>query len=178
MSRIIAVVMRVLAVGVLWVALWGDPSMSTWAAGVAVGVVLSTLFRRRSSGRIVVRPLRLLVLLVYFSGQMMWSTLAVVGAVIRPAGRVKTGIIAVPLSDCPDGLVTLIADMISLTPGTLTLEVTRDPPTLYVHALDTRDVESLRRQVRRLEVLTVRALGDEAALASLRRDDTKARVLR
>ena len=82
------------------------------------------------------------------------------------------GIVAVPLRGCSDAVATLIADAISLTPGTLTLEVRRDPLTLYVHALDTRDVEQVQRDVRTLEVLAVRAFGDDAALAGLADDDT------
>jgi multicomponent Na+:H+ antiporter subunit E len=69
-------------------------------------------------------------------------------------------------------VVTLIADAITLTPGTLTLEVVADPLTLYVHVLDGRDLEAVRREVRRLEVLAVRAFGDAEALAGLAVDDS------
>ena len=81
---------------------------------------------------------------------------------------------AVPLRGCSDAVVTLIADAITLTPGTLTLEVRRDPLTLYVHALDVRDVTVLQQDVRTLEVLAVKAFGDADALAGLAVDDTTA----
>ena len=93
--------------------------------------------------------------------------------VVAPRDRVRTGIVAVPLLGCSDAVATLIADAISLTPGTLTLEVRREPLTLYVHALDTRDVEELRKEIRVLEVLAVRAFGDAEALAGLPQDDTR-----
>ena len=47
-----------------------------------------------------------------------------------------------------------------------------DPLTLYVHVLDGRDLEAVRREVRRLEVLAVRAFGDAEALAGLAVDDS------
>ena len=69
-------------------------------------------------------------------------------------------------------MVTLIADAITLTPGTLTLEVRRTPLTLYVHALDVRDPAVLQDEIRTLEVLAVKAFGDDDALAGLAVDDT------
>jgi multicomponent Na+:H+ antiporter subunit E len=94
--------------------------------------------------------------------------------VIAPRDRIRSGIIAVPLQGCSDAVATLIADAISLTPGTLTLEVRREPLTLYVHALDVRDIIGLQREVRTLEVLAVKAFGDADAIAGLALDDTSA----
>jgi multicomponent Na+:H+ antiporter subunit E len=93
--------------------------------------------------------------------------------VVAPRDRIRTAIVAVPLRGCSDAVVTLIADAISLTPGTLTVEVRREPLTLYVHALDVRDVGVLQGEVRTLEVLAVKAFGDEDALAGLAVDDTQ-----
>jgi multicomponent Na+:H+ antiporter subunit E len=92
--------------------------------------------------------------------------------VIAPRHRVHTGIVAVPLRGCSDAVATLIADAISLTPGTLTLELRRRPLTLFVHALDVRDVEQVQADVRRLEVLALKAFGPPAALSGLDVDDT------
>jgi hypothetical protein len=52
--------------------------------------------------------------------------------------------------------------------------VRREPPILIVHALDVRDVERVRADVRRLEVLAVEAFGAPAAVAQLAVDDTAA----
>jgi multicomponent Na+:H+ antiporter subunit E len=104
---------------------------------------------------------------VVFLYKLVESTVVVARTVIAPRDRVKSGIIAVPLHGCSDAVATLIADSISLTPGTLTLEVRRDPLILYVHALDTRNIETLRRDIHRLEFLAIRAFGDETAIAAL-----------
>jgi multicomponent Na+:H+ antiporter subunit E len=64
-------------------------------------------------------------------------------------------------------VVTLVANAVSLTPGTLTLELDRPGNILYVHVLHLRDLESVRRDVRSLEALVVRAFGDADSLASL-----------
>jgi multicomponent Na+:H+ antiporter subunit E len=66
-----------------------------------------------------------------------------------------------------------VADAVSLTPGTLTLEVQREPLILYVHVLHLRSVEDVRRDVRRLELDAVRAFGSAEALRGLTTDDTR-----
>ena len=101
--------------------------------------------------------------------------MVVARAVISPRGALHTGIVAVPLRGCSDAVVTLIADAITLTPGTLTIEVRRDPPVLFVHALDLRDVAQVQADIRKLEVLAVRAFGSDEALAGLDIDDAVSR---
>ena len=54
---------------------------------------------------------------------------------------IRTGVIAVPLPGCSDGLLTLVTNIIALTPGTMPLQVTQDPTVLYVHVLHLGDVE-------------------------------------
>jgi multicomponent Na+:H+ antiporter subunit E len=72
-----------------------------------------------------------------------------------------------------DGLATVVGNAITLTPGTLTVDVRRDdpdrPPVLYVHVLHFSDVDSLRRDVVRLERLAVRAFGTKEQRVELER---------
>jgi multicomponent Na+:H+ antiporter subunit E len=131
-----------------------------------------TLFDTWRPGHVIVRPVAAAKFAAYFLSKLVVATLVVARTVVRPHDRIRNGIVAVPLTGCSEAVVTLIADAISLTPGTLTLEVRRDPLTLYVHALDVRDVAALRHEIRTLEVLAVRAFGDADALAGLDVDDT------
>ena len=72
-------------------------------------------------------------------------------------------------------LVTVVANAIALMPGSVTVEVERDPPTLYVHVLHLRSVEDVRRDIHRLEVMAVRAFGSAEALAGIEQDDSSIR---
>jgi multicomponent Na+:H+ antiporter subunit E len=164
---------RVLWLVAVWLALWNDVSVANVASGLLVAVAVMAAFRSWHAGRVIVRPLAAAHFAAFFAYKLVESTVVVAKAVMAPAHRVHTGIVAVPLQGCSDALVTLIADAITLTPGTLTLEVRRDPLTLYVHALDVRDVEAVRADVRKLEVLAVRAFGDDEALRGLAVDDTE-----
>lgn len=158
----------------LWLALWGEISVANVVAGIVVALAVGALAGTRRSGQIVVRPLHVLRFACYFAFKLVEASLIVAREVLARRRRIRTGIVAVPLHGCSDAVVTLIADSISLTPGTLTVEVTTEPQTLFVHVLHLRDVEQVRRDVRRLEVLVVRAFGTADALAGLTEDDTRA----
>lgn len=166
---------RLLRIGVLtviWIVLWSDLSIANVAGGLLVATVIAVLFDTWNNGTFPIRPVHAIRFAVYFLYKLVEASIVVARTVIAPRNRVRTGIIAVPLRGCSDAVATLVADAISLTPGTLTLEVRRDPLTLYVHALDTRDVEQVQLDIRTLEVLAVRAFGDADAIAGLVTDDT------
>jgi multicomponent Na+:H+ antiporter subunit E len=163
---------RIAWLTVAWVVLWSDLSAANVASGLLVAGAITLAFDTWRPGGIVLRPLAVARFLGTFAYLLVASTVVVARTIVTPRDRIRTGIVAVPLHGCTDAVTTLIADAITLTPGTLTVEVQRDPLTLYVHALDVRDVEHLRRDVRRLEVLAVRAFGDAAAIAGLDADDS------
>ena len=165
-------VVRLLWLTTIWVALWSDISAANVLSGLLVAGVIVALFDTWRPGHVIVRPVAATKFAIYFVYQLVVSSLVVARTVVTPRHRIRTGIVAVPLRGCSDAVVTLIADAISLTPGTLTLEVRREPPTLYVHALDVRDITVLQREIRTLEVLAVKAFGDDDALTGLAVDDT------
>ncbi|MBP1996317.1 multisubunit Na+/H+ antiporter MnhE subunit [Paenibacillus eucommiae] len=87
-------------------------------------------------------------LLVLFLKELVVSTIAVVRQIIRPRLLVRPGIFAYQTELETDWEVTLLACLITLTPGTLTLEVSNDQRTLYIHAMDIQDVEQLSKQIK------------------------------
>ena len=138
---------------VLWVVLWRDPSVANVASGVVVGVLveLAQPDRSGSGTRHGVRPLAVLSFLGFFAVKLVESNLVLAREVVTPRNKIRTGVIEVPLHPCSDRIVTLVANAVSLTPGTLTLEVRRlATPTLYVHVLHLHDVERARHDVREL----------------------------
>jgi len=166
--------LRLVLLTTIWVILWSDLSVANVLSGLVVAALTVAAFDTWRNSRVVVRPIAALRFFGYVAYQMAVSTLIVARTIISPRARIHRGIVAVPLRGCSDAVVTLIADAISLTPGTLTLEVRRAPLTLYVHALDVRDITVTQREVRTLETLAVLAFGDTAAIANLAVDDTSA----
>lgn len=146
------------SVGV-WAALWSQLTYANVLWGLVVGAVTVLLappaVRRHT---VVPRPLRVLHLAASFAWALVRASAVVAWEVVTPGSRINQGIVAAPLRTRSPGVITLIANMISLTPGTLTLEVREQPPTLYVHVLHLRTIEQVRADIRRLEDLALSAL--------------------
>jgi len=168
MSRLV----RVLWLTTVWVALWADVSVANLASGLLLASLIVVRFDTWRVGSVVVRPVAVARFAAYFLYQLTRSTVTVARTVVSPRGRLRSSIVAVPLRGGSDAIVTMIANSISLTPGTLTLDVRSDPLTLYVHALDVGDHDALLRDLRRLEDLALRAFGDADAAARRGADDT------
>ena len=83
-----------------------------------------------------------------FARELAGATIDTIGAVLGDRSRLRPAIIAVPLDIKSDAGVTLFADMVTLTPGTTSLEVSEDKQTLYVHALDAEDPETTKTELK------------------------------
>jgi multicomponent Na+:H+ antiporter subunit E len=156
---------------VLWVGLWGS---ITWAnvlggVAVAVGVLLVARYYDPDDDRPVrVRPQWALVYAAVFLVLLVRSNLQLARQVLTPRPAYRSAIVAVPLHVDSPGLVTLIANSVTLTPGTLSIEVLDGAdgrPVLYVHALDARDPDAVRGDVWFLERYAARAFGSPAERA-------------
>jgi multicomponent Na+:H+ antiporter subunit E len=93
---------------------------------------------RLSAGRWAVEALQLAIVFLYELGL---SSLTVARAAFARRPRIASAIIAVPLELQSDLGIALLANLITLTPGTCSLHVSTDRRTLYVHALNVEDPE-------------------------------------
>jgi multicomponent Na+:H+ antiporter subunit E len=167
-AMVVRRLVRGLVLIAVWVALWGDLTAGNVVSGVLVVVGIDRLF---PGGPDVVadddegtlRPLATLRFVWVFAGALLGATWQVVVAALRPRLRIAEGIVAVPLVSRSPVIATFVANAISLTPGTLTVEVSPPRPdgslVLYVHALDVGDPETVRSDGRRFEGLAVAAFG-------------------
>lgn len=165
-------VVRVLLGTAIWLALWSDVSVANVLSGLLASTAVVLVFPSRRGGRPVVRPVRAAIFALFFVYKLVQASLVVARTIVTPHGRVHTGIIAVRLKGRSEAIATVVANAVSLTPGTLTLEVRRDPLTLFVHALDLRDAEQVERDVRTLERLATRAFGPAETVAAVDADQS------
>ena len=152
----------VLWLSLLWLVLWRDFTVPNALSGLAVAAAVTTLFPGTSPSplRHTLRLHWMLAFLGYFHWKLLEANYVLAREVVTPRDHTRSGIIAVPVEGLSDLLVTLIANAITLTPGTVTLEVRRgDPAVLYVHVLHLHDTERVRRDVHRLQDLALRAFG-------------------
>lgn len=80
-----------------------------------------------------------LVLAGLFARELVLSVNDVLKAVLRPSRVQRSGIVAVPLSLHGDTAIALLANLVTLTPGTTSLHVSDDKGVLYVHAMNLGD---------------------------------------
>lgn len=161
----------VLAVTIIWTLAWGSVSFANVLGGAAVGVLLLAITPDSTGGlrswNSPLRPLAALRFLGYVVVQVVKSNGVLSREVITRHSGINTGVIAVPLPECSDGLITLITNTMALTPGTMPLQVDRNPTVLYIHILQLSDIEAARRDAQHLAELAYGAFGSESAIAAL-----------
>jgi multicomponent Na+:H+ antiporter subunit E len=138
-----------LLLALVWTLLTGDMSFGNLVIGFALGYVIllfqqalareSRYFRKANS---------LVSFILYFLWEFVVSSMRVAYDVLTPTLYAKPGIVAVPLDAETDLEITSLASAITLTPGTLSLDVSEDRSTIYIHAMYAEDPEALRREIK------------------------------
>jgi multicomponent Na+:H+ antiporter subunit E len=108
--------------------------------------------------RLARRPWRLAWLIGIYLWDLMAASAIVAWEVVTPLHGVRPGIVRVPLKARTDFEIALLSNMISFTPGTLTLGIESDHSAIYVHALHMHSPERVREDVGRLERRVLRVL--------------------
>lgn len=143
----------------LWIGLWRSTTPATLITGLALAVAL-TWFVRRSDLHRERHRVRLHHLVRYFAHMLVAlvrSNVQLAVEVLTPADRTRPGILEVRLPPSSEVVLTVIANSITLTPGTITLEVDPDTSTLQIHVLHLRDVQAARAEVEHLHRLATAA---------------------
>jgi multicomponent Na+:H+ antiporter subunit E len=91
---------------------------------------------------------KIINLAAFFLKELVVSNLRVLWDVITPRHINRPGIIGVPLTAQTDLEIFVVANLISLTPGTLSVDLSADRKTLYVHVMFLDDVEMVRREIK------------------------------
>jgi multisubunit Na+/H+ antiporter MnhE subunit len=133
---------------VVWLAVSGSFTIPNLLLGAVAGALSLALIRGhiQPDGRRV-RPLKVLSLLLLFFKELALSAWKVAMLVASPRMVLKPGIFAFPLTVDRDFEITLLANLITLTPGTLSVDVSEDRKVLYVHAIDCSDPVGARRDI-------------------------------
>ena len=158
-------VLYLLGITVMWILAWGSITVANVLSGLAVaGFLLVLSPDSLTRGRTIwFRPVGVLRFVAYVIADIVKSNVVLIWSIVSRRSRIHTGVMAVPLPDCSDELLTIISNVIAITPGTSPLYVTRFPTVLYVHVLDMRDPAATRRDAQHLADLAYAAFGPEWA---------------
>lgn len=142
---------RALALLVMWVALWGEVSPANVVSGIVVVALIHWLFADRKGDLHKLRPWNALMTGAFVARSLLLSSVRVVLAVIAPTPqRTSTRVLTVQLQSGSRFLGAIVANFITLTPGTMTLELD-ESLTLHVHVLGDVDPDAFRRDILDLE---------------------------
>ncbi len=138
-----------ISLALAWMAVSGEFTAGSLTLGFGLGFLILFLTRR-----IIGVPAygtkvsQVLGLLIYFLWELVLANLRVAYEVLTPGFTMRPGVIAIPLDARTDVEITLLANLITLTPGTLSIDVSPDRRNLYIHAMYADDPEQVRRQIK------------------------------
>ena len=146
---------------VFWFLAWGEFSVANLATGVAAAAVLLLVFppRRASTHGVKLHLGGAMRLALYVLRQLVPSNVLVARLVVGRRSGVQSGVIAYPLQEPSDEALNLMAHVIALTPGTMTVDAERAAGTLHVHFLQLADLDAARASLRRIDDLVTATVG-------------------
>jgi multicomponent Na+:H+ antiporter subunit E len=134
---------------IAWVLLVGEVEFETFVEGMIVGYLILWISRSALGGSKYFSKIPVTIKFIfYFIKELIMANLKVAFDIITPKDYMSPGIIAFPLDAKSDLEITLFANLLTLTPGTLSLDVSSDKKILYVHALYVKDADSFRSELK------------------------------
>ncbi len=128
----------------------------SFTSGYLIGLlILFGLQRFISSKYYLFTLLDVLKLFLLFIAELFTSSMVVIGKILQPKINIKPGILSLDTSLQGDVEVTLLALLLTLTPGSVVIEISPDNKVLYVHAMD---IPELSDGVRRSQIRFERAI--------------------
>ncbi|HXG52923.1 MAG TPA: Na+/H+ antiporter subunit E [candidate division Zixibacteria bacterium] len=133
-----------------WAAMTENYRPAGLIAGFALGFFI-LYFARRIVGRpdYLIKTRQSIGLFLFTVWELILANLRVAYDVLTPRYFMRPGVVAVPLDARTDAEITLLANLITLTPGTLSLDVSSDRRVLYVHVMYIDDdIDAVRRKIK------------------------------
>jgi multicomponent Na+:H+ antiporter subunit E len=138
-----------LLIAFIWMFLQNSGEFLTFFIGYLIGLFILFGFRRFFPQRFYIKSfIAIINLLLLFLKELVLSNLAVIKIVLKPKLEMQPGIFALPIEVKKDWEITVLANLITLTPGTLVVDVAEDNSVLFVHAVDLPDVTDAIRGIK------------------------------
>lgn len=133
----------------IWAALTGAFTLSNLIIGFVLGYVVLYLLRNLfGGGQYFQKGAQAVRFILFFLWELLIANLRVARDVLRPGPlKLKPRVIAVPLKIKEDVPIVVLANVLSLTPGSLSLDVSDDHKTLFIHAIHAPDPDETRREI-------------------------------
>jgi len=132
-----------------WIALTGVFTIPNLLVGFTIGTLVLWLAQRKKRVSGYLSRLRHLgAFIPFFLVELISANLRIAFDVLTPRHRMRPGILAIPLELETDDQILVLASLVTLTPGTLCLDISEDRRTMYVHAMYISDADTLRHKIK------------------------------
>lgn len=84
----------------------------------------------------------------FYLGEIILANIQVAYDILTPQHRMKPAILAIPLDVKTDFQLLAINNLITMTPGTLSLDISPDRKTIYVHAMYVDDINAVKKEIK------------------------------
>ena len=133
----------------LWMFLTGSLDAARFIIGFFLGMILIYAMRRFFKSRFyMVKVMAIAKLTLMFFWELLKANVEVLRIVLRPKMDLKPGIFKYDTELKEEWEVTLLSLLITLTPGTLVMDISDDNESLYIHAIDISDAEDAVAAIR------------------------------
>jgi len=139
-----------LLLALAWAALQGEITLANLLVGYVIGYVILALLAKGGvlPATLTSRTIRAAELTGFFVRELVVANVRVASDVLRSGARIRPAVVAVPLDVTSDGEILLLSMLINITPGSVTLDLSNDRRTLYVHVMHMRSAEKSRRDIK------------------------------
>ena len=138
-----------LFISFMWMFLSEDYSLPSFLFGYIIGAVLIYLLNRFFPSRFYLYPIyRIIILILIFIRELILSNISIVKLVYGRKLDFEPGIFEMPVEVTRDWEITLLANLITLTPGTLTVAISDDRKRFFIHAMDIDDKEESIHEIK------------------------------
>mgnify|MGYP005850516963 CR=1 FL=1 len=132
-----------------WIALTGTFTPTNLIIGFVLGYgVLAMTQRLMAPSGYFTRAPKILGFALFFLWELATASVRMAITVLSPRLNVRPAVVAVPLDVRSNGAITLLANLITLTPGTLYLDVSADRRVMYIHTIYVDDLDEFRRHIK------------------------------
>lgn len=160
--------LSILLMALVWVVLWGSLTPMMIVSGLLLGYVVTLVFPLPPinwEGRF--RPIGFIKLIGHLLGDLVVSSFRVLRLAFEKEVNLNAGIVRVDLASDHDLYQVQVAQVISLVPGTVVVEVVRHPRRLYLHAIDLvgdDPVAKIQSMTHDIESRVLHAFGSKAEI--------------
>lgn len=136
-------------IALTWMFLSVSFKPATFIIGYLIGLLMLFMLRKSFHTRFYMeRVWAVIKLILLFLKELTLSNISVLKLIVKPEMPISPAIFAMPTVLEKDWEITLLSSLITLTPGTIVIDISDDNKTLYIHTIEFTDVDDAINSIR------------------------------